>query len=229
MDLLGSILNSMDKPPEIDEKRKEQMKKQKEQVEKQQEYEKREMAKFRAYCEERVNRFIKDENRKFLQFQPLNRFYRSIVHDVSQIAGLTAMSFGIEDVDRYIVVYKKDLPPSEDEISARRNGEEWNKDTAQKYAQKRLEEKEMEQFRETKSTEVKPNSNYKDKYAHLIGQEAAVKAAKKTETNKSYGFVPSENKRDMRTIEDVQADLQAKKKMRLSQATTSINDNSTAE
>lgn len=39
-----------------------------------------------------------------------------------------------------------------------------------------------------KSVEVKPNSNYKDKYAHLIGQDAAVEAAKKTETNKSYGF-----------------------------------------
>lgn len=33
--------------------------------------------------------------------------------------------------------------------------------------------------------------------------------------------VPSENKRDMRTIEDVQADLQAKKKLKLSQASTS--------
>lgn len=33
-----------------------------------------------------------------------------------------------------------------------------------------------------------PNSNYKDKYAHLIGQDAALDAAKKTETNKSYGF-----------------------------------------
>lgn len=33
-----------------------------------------------------------------------------------------------------------------------------------------------------------PNSNYKDKYAHLIGQDAALKAAKKTETNKTYGF-----------------------------------------
>lgn len=52
---------------------------QKEQLEKQQAYEKREMAKFRTYCEERVNRFMKDEKRKSLQFQPLNRFYRSIV------------------------------------------------------------------------------------------------------------------------------------------------------
>lgn len=36
--------------------------------------------------------------------------------------------------------------------------------------------------------------------------------------------VPSENKRDNRTIEDVQADIQAKKKMKLSQAVTT-NDN----
>lgn len=37
--------------------------------------------------------------------------------------------------------------------------------------------------------------------------------------------VPSENKRDMRTIEDVQADIQAKKKMKLSQSTTSTIEN----
>lgn len=56
-------------------------------------------------------------------------------HDVAQIAGLTAISFGQEDVDRYIIVYKKERMPSEDEIFARRNGEEWNAETAQKYAQ----------------------------------------------------------------------------------------------
>lgn len=45
------------------------------------------------------------------------------------------MSFGTEDIDRYIVVYKKEHAPSEDEINARRNGDDWNADTAQKYAQ----------------------------------------------------------------------------------------------
>lgn len=45
------------------------------------------------------------------------------------------MSFGVEDVDRYIVVYKKDFGPSEDEIAVRRNGEEWNDKTAAKHAQ----------------------------------------------------------------------------------------------
>lgn len=39
-----------------------------------------------------------------------------------------------------------------------------------------------------KPSDIKPNSNYKDKYAHLIGQDAAVEAAKKTETNRNYGF-----------------------------------------
>lgn len=46
----------------------------------------------------------------------------------------------------------------------------------------------MEELKNMKPSEVKPNSNYKDKYAHLIGQDAAVEAAKRTESNKSYGF-----------------------------------------
>lgn len=39
-----------------------------------------------------------------------------------------------------------------------------------------------------KPEKIIPNTNYKDKYAHLIGHEAALDAARKTETNKSYGF-----------------------------------------
>lgn len=46
------------------------------------------------------------------------------------------MSFGQEGLDRYIVVYKKQFPPSEDELYARRNGEEWNDEKALEYAQK---------------------------------------------------------------------------------------------
>lgn len=139
-------------------------------------------------------------------------YYR---HDVAQIAGMTAISFGVEDIDRYIVVYKKDLGPSDDEVAARRNGDEWNGKTAEKYAQmvsycflirrhsseqlfnmaiyfcllaQRVEEQQKEEERNAKTEVVVPNSNYKDKYVHLIGQDAAIDAAKKTESNKSYGF-----------------------------------------
>lgn len=112
----------------------------------------------------------------------------------------------------------------------------------------------MDEMRQMKSTEVTPNSNYKDKYIHLIGQDAAEKAAKRTETNRSYGFgkccdsllihsqvrlnvngfnylflVPSENKRDNRTIEDVQAEIQAKKKLKLSQTSSSIIETPSTE
>lgn len=70
------------------------------------------------------------------QLITVNHDYFIYRHDVSQIAGLTAISFGVEDIDRYIIVYKKDQLPSENEVCARRNGEEWNKETAEKYAQK---------------------------------------------------------------------------------------------
>ena len=41
------------------------------------------------------------------------------------------------------------------------------------------------------------------KYEHLIGKEAAVEAARKTEANKSYGMVSAESKKDKRTVEQV--------------------------
>lgn len=44
-----------------------------------------------------------------------------------------------------------------------------------------------------------------------------------------FWSVPSENKRDMRTIEDVQADIQAKKKMKLSQTVTSDGQHPSTE
>lgn len=60
-----------------------------------------------------------------------NKFVYS--HDIADDAGLFAMSFGIEEVDRYITVYKKEFVPTEDEITARKNQEEWNEETAKKY------------------------------------------------------------------------------------------------
>lgn len=55
---------------------------------------------------------------------------------MAEVGGFIAVSYGVEDVDRYIVVYKKECGPSEDEMIARRNGEDWNAETAKKYEQK---------------------------------------------------------------------------------------------
>lgn len=45
---------------------------------------------------------------------------------------MLAHSFGEEEVDRYIMVFKKDSPPSEDELYALRNGQEWNDEIAKR-------------------------------------------------------------------------------------------------
>lgn len=139
-------------------------------------------------------------------------------HDVATTAGLTGVSFGIDGVDRYIVVYKKESPPTDDEILARRNGEQWTEELAGEYARRREEKdllaKERRATSSSNAVEVEPKTNYKAKYSHLIGEDAALEAAKKTETNKSYGYVPSANKRDLRSIEQTMADIKAKKRLK---------------
>lgn len=124
MDLLGSILNSMDKPPEANQKQKEIIKssspenfnhffflihlyidrdfvvvwmtncfgtknknfflmrahtEQNEHIEKMRNREKEELNRFRQFVEERIDRISKDDSRKFIQFQPLDKVYRSVV------------------------------------------------------------------------------------------------------------------------------------------------------
>ena len=55
---------------------------------------------------------------------------------------------------------------------------------------------------------VPTKSNYRDKYQHLIG-DAKDKIG---QVNKSYGFVSAEEKKDRRTMEQIQADIRAKRK-----------------
>ncbi|RUS85034.1 hypothetical protein EGW08_007218, partial [Elysia chlorotica] len=62
---------------------------------------------------------------------------------------------------------------------------------------------------------ITPAYNYRDKYKHLIGDEAAKDGAREMQSNTSYGFVPSSHKRDQRTIEQVLADTRAKKRQKL--------------
>lgn len=45
---------------------------------------------------------------------------------------MIAYSFGEEEVDRYIMVFKKEFPPSEDELNALRNGQQWNDEIAKR-------------------------------------------------------------------------------------------------
>lgn len=114
-------------------------------------------------------------------------YYR---HDVAEVANVWTYSFGEEGVDRYIMIFKREHAPSEDQLNALRRGEEWNEEVAKRVVEER-ERRAKEELEAAKTKKRKdnfvPNSFYKDKYQHLIGKEAALEAAKKTEANSSYG------------------------------------------
>lgn len=219
MDLLDSILNSMQKPPTASEAQKHALKKQKEAIERKQKEEKNMLSRFRKRVEEKISNFIKDGTKPYLQFEPMEQTYRSIIRDVGETAGVQVFSFGQEGIDRYSVIYTKEQGPSENELTVRRAGGVWNEDKAAEMTLRHIElqkqaalEQEEEKNRKRKhGKEELSGTFYKQKYAHLIGEEAALDAAHKTNVNKSYGEVPSENKKDQRSIEQTMADIRAKK------------------
>jgi len=216
MDLLGSILDSMDKPPTLGDKQKILIKKQKEDFEKRQAKEREDLKKFREQIEERINKFIQDPVEQKFKFKPMEKVHRSIVHDIADVAGLTAFSFGEEEVDRYVMLFKKEFAPTDDELLAYRKGEDWTPEKAKEVARlKELTKQAEEEEARSKPVTVVPNSNYKDKYEKLIGRESAKDAARIATPNRQFGFVPSENKKDQRSIEQTLADLRAKKKQKV--------------
>lgn len=119
-------------------------------------------------------------------------FVPGFSYDVAEVANVMAYSFAEEShaVDRYIMIFKKEHAPSEDQLNTLRRGEEWNEEVAKRLKEER-ERKAKEEMEYAKSRKRKenfvPNNYYKDKYQHLIGKEAALEAARKTEANSSYG------------------------------------------
>ncbi|KAI4497386.1 hypothetical protein M0802_007397 [Mischocyttarus mexicanus] len=215
MDLLGSILDSMEKPPTTSNKQKAIMKKQQEEYQKHQKAESERLKNFRKKVEEKINKFLQNDTAKEYKFPPMDQIHRSIIHDVAEVANVWAYSFGEEGIDRYIMIFKREYAPSEDQLNTLRKGEEWNEEVAKRLQEERekqiKEEEESLNSKEQKDNFI-PNSFYKDKYQHIIGKEAALEAARKTEANSSYGCVPSENKKDQRSIEQTLADIRAKRR-----------------
>lgn len=213
MDLLGSILGNMEKPPSASNEERKKEKANKEKLEKLHEQERKFKAKFREDVENKVTKFVNNVEATRCKFDPMNKIQRTIVHDVAEIASLISQAFGKEDDGRYVMIFKKEFPPSEDELGAYRRGEEWDpKD--EKKAKKGKEEPVPEPTvpLPQKKIETEPSTNYKDKYRHLIGTSSAKDAARKTEANKAFGMVPSQNKRDVRSIEETMDEIRKKKR-----------------
>ncbi|CAB3360659.1 Hypothetical predicted protein [Cloeon dipterum] len=217
MDLLSSIMNAMDKPPRVNDREKKAQKDQQAAYEKMKLAEKKHLSEFRAKIEGMVNDFVKDVTKPKIVFETMDKVHRAVVHDVAEIAGLPAFSLGTEGLDRHIQIYKKETVPSEKILEEARRTGVTDLDEAQQIIEEReTEEKQQRELDLKKGPETEPTKNYKEKYEHLIGKESALDAAKKTVTNKQYGFVPAENKKDQRSIEQTLADMRERKRQKLS-------------
>ncbi|XP_063178480.1 sperm-associated antigen 7 isoform X2 [Chroicocephalus ridibundus] len=186
LDLLGSILSSMERPPAAaDGEARRRAKEQAARVKKLQEQEKRQKVEFRKRMEQEVSQFIQATGEPRRRFQPMNKIERSILHDVAEVAGLTSFSFGDDEDSRYVMVFKKELAAQQEEAELAPG-----------------------------PAPPGPPTDYKDKYRHLIGCDAAKAAARTMEANKAYGCVPVANKRDTRSIEEAMNEIRAKKRLR---------------
>ncbi|XP_056267350.1 sperm-associated antigen 7 homolog [Pseudoliparis swirei] len=215
-DLLGSILSSMEKPPTVgDKESRRKAREQAARLKKMEENERKRKAEFRRKLEKEVSDFIQDSLQQKRKYNPMGKIERSILHDVAEVAGLTSFSFGEEEESRYVMLFKKEFAPSDEELEAYRSGEEWDPKVAEQ--RRRLKEQaalEEAESSRTKKPEACPNSNYRDKYSHLIGTTAAKEAAHTLEANSSYGCVPAANKRDTRSIEEAMNEMRAKKRLK---------------
>lgn len=180
-------------------------------VKKMQEAEKNRLKTFRKQIEDAVNDFVADDTVKRHEFPAMDHVHRTVVQDVADVAGLTCHSFGIEDVDRHIILFKSDSLPGEDELAALRRGEVYD---PERVRQRKLEQEAELEEESCRKPVVVPATDYKEKYEHLIGRDAGKSAAQATVTNKQFGYVPSANKRDQRSIEQTLADIQKKKKQK---------------
>ncbi|XP_037085839.1 sperm-associated antigen 7 homolog [Pollicipes pollicipes] len=213
MDLLGSIMSKMEKPPvTTTQAQREAKKKQIEEAKKLKEKEKEMLLKFRKEAETEVQKFMKDDVLLKKQFPPMNEVQRSILHDVAEVAGLVCHAFGEEGVDRHIMLFKKEYELAAEEVAALRRGEEYDPARAKEEAFQRdlaeqLAEQEQRQ-RRGKKAPPPPPAAFLQKRQHLFADDSAQRAA----VNSSFGVVSSSLKTDKRSIEETLADIRAKKR-----------------
>ncbi|XP_065842813.1 sperm-associated antigen 7 homolog isoform X1 [Oscarella lobularis] len=226
MDLLGSIMKSMDKPPAVSNQEKKRRKAEAKLADE----EKEKKTKFRitvpnSICklshnilgrqlEKQVSDFIKDGARTRLKLEPMEKLYRSIAHDVAEVAGLMSLSFGDEGINRHIMLFKKEHSPSEEELEALREGKEFDPN-AQRDVEFDSEEATPSKVSKPSNDSSTPSAaNYRDKYKSILGEASGQSAAKVTVPNKTFGFVPSANKQDQRSIEETLKDIRARKRQK---------------
>ncbi|CAL8113250.1 unnamed protein product [Orchesella dallaii] len=220
MDILGSIMKKMEKPPVMGEKERKLKKMQQDILKKEQEEKEKRVREFREKTADEIKKFVEDQARTRHVFPPMDKPYRSMLYTMVEDAGLAAHSFGREELDRHVIIFKENDVPCEAEMLALRRGEAYlppsDGDSIAEGEPHESSEKDEDAPQKTRRNRNAPPPEYLQKYQkHLGGMQFAKEDAIKAQAdNRSYGFVSSEQKKDKRTIEETLADIRARKKQK---------------
>lgn len=224
MDLLDSILSGMEKPPELkkpvikDKEKREKFEKMQRERQEAAKKQKEAMDKFRSDMSRKIRSFVSfpttTEPKTYkLVLKPMSKIYRSIVHEACEgnEDEIVIHSFGVEEVDRHCIIWRKGFEPCEDEIRAMKLGVAYKP----LKLDHELSDDETETGKEVQGKTSDGKDKFWTKYEKIIGENASgVESAKIVIPAKQYGCVPIENKKDQRSIEQIMDDRRKSKKQK---------------
>lgn len=234
MDLLDSILSGMEAPPSVkkpvikDKEKREKFEKQQKERQEAAKKQKAMLDKFRLDIAHKVKDFVNKPISETpgtfkLELEPMSKIQRSIVHETCEEheEEIVVHSFGVEEVDRHCIIWKKGYEPCEDEIRAMKLGVEY------KPAKSEDDQSDDDNESAPSCRTEEGKDKFWAKYEKIIGENASgIESARVALPAKQYGCVPIENKKDQRSIEQMVDDLRKNKRQKTQDDKTSEQSNS---
>ncbi|OQV22506.1 putative Sperm-associated antigen 7-like protein [Hypsibius exemplaris] len=177
------------------------------------------LANYRLQATNAIAAFAADSARLKMKFSPADKTVRSIVHEIAEGHELVSHSFGEEGVNRHVYLFKKEYDLTEAELQCYRAGRKWEPSPV--LPARAVAPSEPTTSNALPKTEPLPSLNLQspikppNKSERVMARLAARSAELVQISRDSFGDVPVAGKTDRRTIAQVQADIQAKKKRKL--------------
>jgi len=160
-DLLGSILDNMKPPPST--VNKDAIKRRKELKRKFEEENKKRADRVKE-IEKKVEMFAMGTEKEF-GFEPAEKEWRAIQHEIAEIAGVISVScYNGQSTEKHVVLFKKDSCPNEEELKKRRLGEKY----IEGFTKSRPQISPSKAPTRSSKTPFIPSRNYQDKYKKIL-------------------------------------------------------------
>ncbi|KAL5254854.1 hypothetical protein ACHWQZ_G014333 [Mnemiopsis leidyi] len=202
-DLLGSILDNMKPPPST--VNKDALKRRKELKRKFEEENKKRAERVKE-IEKQVEKFALGTDKEF-NFEPSEKEWRAIQHEIAEIAGVISIScYNGQNKEKHVVLFKKESCPGEEELKKRRLGEKY----IEGFSRTRPQTSPSKTRSKNSKTPFIPSRNYQDKYKKILNTAEVTR-----DDRQFHGLVPvhmlcSEPK----SIEDSLNEIREKKKLK---------------